>query len=67
LINGRTPGDMLRSLTFHGYRGSSAIDLCISNRNVYNLIQYFKVLENPWYTDPIVLSLKVGNIIFHKD
>ena len=69
LVNGRTPGDMLGNLTFHGYRGSSSIDLCITNRNIYNSIQYFKVLDNPWYSDhsPIALSLRVGDIICHKD
>ena len=68
IMNGRTPGDMLGSFTYHGYNGSSCIDLCICSKDFLSQVQYFKVHENPWYTDhsPIALSFKVGNIPVRK-
>ncbi len=64
IVNGRVPGDMLGSNTYHGYNGSSCIDLCICSNKLFESVKYFKVYENSWYTDhsPICISFKC-NII----
>ena len=64
IVNGRTPGDMLEAYTLHGYNGSSCIDLCICNTNIYDNVQFFRVHENAWFTDHccIGVCLKVGKI-----
>ena len=64
IVNGRTPGYVLGANTYHGYNGSSCVDLCICSKKIYDKVQYFKVLNNPWYTDhaPIVVSIKTGYI-----
>ena len=63
ILNGRTVGDMLGAYTYHGYNGSSNIDLCIASRYVVDDVQYFRVLYNPWYTDhcPIAVNVRTGS------
>ena len=47
LLNGRKLGDTLGRFTCHEYGGNSTIDYILSNLNLYDKVQYFKV--NEWH------------------
>ena len=62
-LNGRKVGDTIGRLTCHEYNGSSTVDLALCSWDIYNQIQYFKVLDPLWYSDhyPIKLTLQTEN------
>ena len=62
-LNGRKLGDTIGRLTCHEYNGSSTVDLALCSWDIYNQIQYFKVLDPVWYSDhcPIQLTIQTEN------
>ena len=64
-LNGRKLGDTSGKLTCHQYNGSSTVDLNIVSWDLYDKVQYFRVLDPVWYSDhcPIEMSLSVGHIL----
>ena len=63
-LNGRKIGDTMGRLTCHRYNGSSVVDLCICDSNLYGSINSFKVLPHPWFSDhsPICLIINTNKL-----
>ena len=64
-LNGRKLGDTSGKLTCHQYNGSSTVDLNIVSWDLYDKVQYFRVLDPVWYSDhcPVEMSLSIGHIL----
>ena len=64
-LNGRKLGDTSGKLTCHQYSGSSTVDLNIVSWDLYDKVQYFRVLDPVWYSDhcPVEMSLSIGHIL----
>ena len=64
-LNGRKIGDTSGKLTCHQYNGSSTIDLSIVSWDLYEKVQFFKVLEPVWFSDhcPVKMSLTIGHSV----
>ena len=52
-------------LTCHQYNGSSTIDLSIVSLDLYEKVQFFKVLDPAWFSDhcPVKMSLTIGHSV----
>ena len=59
---GKKLGDTSGKLTCHQFNGSSTVDLNIVSWNLYEKVQYFKVLDPVWFSDhcPVKMSLSIG-------
>ena len=64
-LNGRKIGDTSGKFTCHQYNGSSTVDLDVVSWELYDKIQYFKVLQPLFFSDhcPIKISLEIGNLV----
>ena len=64
-LNGRKLEDTSGKQTCHQYSGSSTVDLNIVSWDLYDKVQYFRVLDPVWYFDhcPIEMSLSIGHIL----
>jgi hypothetical protein len=63
-LNGRTPGDVHGNFTYHGAKGSSTIDLCLTSTTLKQKILYFKVMDPVGFADhcPITVVVKINRI-----
>ena len=64
-LNGRKIGDTSGKLTCHQYNGSSTVDLSIVSWDLYEKVQFFKVLDPVWFSDhcPVKMSLTIGHSV----
>ena len=62
-LDERKLGDTSGKLTCHELNGSSTVDLSIISSDLYDKIQYFRVLDPVWFSDhcPIEMSLRIGH------
>ena len=66
-LNGRKLGDTIGRLTCHEYNGSSTVDLALCSWDIYNQIQYFKVLDPVWYSDHCPIQLTIQTEKFFEE
>ena len=50
-LNGRKLENTSGNLTCHQYNRSSTVDLNIASWDLYDKVQYFRVLDTVWYSD----------------
>ena len=64
-LNGRKLGDTSGKLTCRQYNGGSTVDLNIVSCDLYDKVQYFRVLDTVLYSNhcPIEMSLSIGHIL----
>ena len=64
-LNGRKVSDTSGKLTCHQYNESSTVDLSIVSWNLYEKVQFFKVLDPVWFSDhcPVKMSLIIGHSV----
>ena len=67
-LNGRKLGDTAGFITCHTYNGSSRVDLGITLWEMYDRIQYFKVLHPVWFSDhcPVIFSMKTEQFMYEE-
>ncbi len=58
ILNGRILGDYFGRLTFHGVRGSSAIDYAICSLPMFRYIQSLHVHRLDWFSDHCRVTVK---------
>ena len=58
ILNGRKTGDLSGQYTYHGSRGSSAIDYAVCSLALYKYVQSFLVNKPTWYSDHSQINLK---------
>ena len=66
IVNGRTMGDLEGKCTSFQYNGSSVIDYCIVDRQLYDSILYFNVHDVTHISDhaPISVCMNISTCIF---
>ena len=64
-LNGRKIGDTSGKYICHQYNGSSTVDLSIVSWDLYEKVQFFKVLDPVWFSDhcPVKMSLTIGHSV----
>ena len=67
-LNRRKTGDTLAKFTCHEHNGSSTVDTAITSWEIYDKVQYFKVLDPVWFSDhcPIQFSVEIDQYIFEE-
>ena len=65
ILNGRILGDLQGSYTSFHYNGSAVVDYCITDRELYDSILYFKIHDPSHLSDhtPISVYINIDNII----
>ena len=68
-LNRRKTGDTLAKFTCHEHNGSSTVDTAITSWEIYDKVQYFKVLDPVWFSDhcPIQFSVETDQYIFEEE
>ena len=68
ILNGRKTGDTLGKFTCHEHNGSSTVDTAITSWEIYDKVQYFKVLDLVWFSDhcPVQFLLKQAHIYLRR-
>ena len=64
-LNGRKIGDTSGKFTCHQYNGSSTVDLGVVSWELYDKVQYFKVLQPLRFSDhcPVKIYLEIGSLV----